>query len=276
MITVSVVIPTYNAAHLLARTLAALQHQTHPHQLTQVIVADDGSDEDPGATVRRWAGELSATVVAQPRRGFRLASARNLAIRAAEGDVIVSLDVDMIPSPRLVAAHVGAVKPKHDLVSIGPRTYIDASHLSPGELARDPMTAQGAARVASASNWFLPQDRRVAELSRLATHPAPYNCIHGCNCAYWRESALRAGLYDEDFNGAWGYEDTEFAFRLFQNGGRFVFTASAVAWHQENSVVAFNERLRGDAVNFELACAKIPGFREFKDRLRRRQRRPWW
>jgi chondroitin synthase len=275
-VSVSIVIPIYNSAPPLAKTLAALQHQTYPGHLTEVVIADDGSDDRPEAVVRRWTAELNAVVVAQQRCGFRLASARNLAIEAAEGDVIVSLDADMVPSPGLVAAHVAAVEPEVSMVSIGPRSYVDASHVSAEDLERDPAAISQARRIASASNWFLADDRRAAELSRLATHPAPYNCMHGCNCAYWRGRAREAGLHDEEFNGTWGYEDTEFAFRLWQKGGRFVFTPSAIAWHQENTLISFDERQHGDAVNFELACEKIPGFRDFKDRLRRRDRRPWW
>ena len=36
--------------------------------------------------------------------------------------------------------------------------------------------------------------------------------------AYWRDDALNVGLWDEDFNGNYGYEDIEFGQRLFENG----------------------------------------------------------
>ena len=48
---VSVVIPVYNRTDLLSRSLAGLCAQTYPGDLFDVIVADDGSEED---VTPRW------------------------------------------------------------------------------------------------------------------------------------------------------------------------------------------------------------------------------
>ncbi len=44
---ISVVIPLYNRRTMLGRTLAMLTHQTYPLDLIEVVIADDGSSDDP-------------------------------------------------------------------------------------------------------------------------------------------------------------------------------------------------------------------------------------
>ena len=44
---VSVVIPVYNRKEKLAKTIAGLTQQTYPLELIEVIIADDGSSDNP-------------------------------------------------------------------------------------------------------------------------------------------------------------------------------------------------------------------------------------
>ena len=44
---VSIIIPVYNRKEKLAKTIAALTHQTYPHELIEIIIADDGSSDNP-------------------------------------------------------------------------------------------------------------------------------------------------------------------------------------------------------------------------------------
>jgi hypothetical protein len=122
----------------------------------------------------------------------------------------------------------------------------------------------------------LPDDRRLLELENLSGHPAPYHLFHGCNAAFGKALAVSAGLLNEEFDGRWGYEDTEFAFRIWRLGGMFRWSLNATALHQENSITSFCQRVFDEKVNFELACLKIPGFKAFKKRLQEHNRIPWW
>jgi GT2 family glycosyltransferase len=90
---VSVIIPAYNAATTLERTLRSALDQTYPR--IEVIVVDDGSLDD----TLRLATELSVadarvTVHTQPNAG--VAKARNKAIELAKGEYIAALDADDI------------------------------------------------------------------------------------------------------------------------------------------------------------------------------------
>jgi glycosyltransferase involved in cell wall biosynthesis len=97
----SVVIPARNAGRSLPRVLAALASQ-EPAPL-EVIVVDDAST-DATAAVARDAG---ARVVATEGRRFA-GGARNTGWRAAQGDLVVFLDADAVPTPGWAAALVSA------------------------------------------------------------------------------------------------------------------------------------------------------------------------
>jgi GT2 family glycosyltransferase len=88
---VSVVIPTYNRARLLPVAVQSALGQTHPD--VEVLVADDGSTDGTRELVAgTWAGDARVRYLHQPNAG--VAAARNLALRAAQGDFVALLDSD--------------------------------------------------------------------------------------------------------------------------------------------------------------------------------------
>lgn len=85
---VSVIIPTYNRAGTIVRTVESVLAQTVPP--SEVIVVDDGSTDDTAATLDRFLGRIR--ILRQANQGA--SAARNTGIRAAEGDLIAFLDSD--------------------------------------------------------------------------------------------------------------------------------------------------------------------------------------
>jgi glycosyltransferase involved in cell wall biosynthesis len=97
-VSVSVVIPAYNAVNTLADTLEAIVRQSYPPR--EVIVVDDGSSDGTAETVHAFAHRRPGC----PLRYFRQAhlgtgAARNRGWRAAGGDVVAFTDADAIPLP---------------------------------------------------------------------------------------------------------------------------------------------------------------------------------
>lgn len=85
---VSVVIPTFNRAHLLRRALDSVLGQTHPpHEL---IVVDDGSTDETASLIRHRYPNVS--YLYQSNSG--VSSARNRGIKEATGRWIALLDSD--------------------------------------------------------------------------------------------------------------------------------------------------------------------------------------
>jgi glycosyltransferase involved in cell wall biosynthesis len=90
-ITVSVIVPAYNASATIGQTLAALVKQ-NCFQPYEVIVVDDGSNDSTGAIVASFAG---VKYVLQDNAGP--AAARNHGARRAAGEFLAFTDSDCIP-----------------------------------------------------------------------------------------------------------------------------------------------------------------------------------
>jgi hypothetical protein len=90
---ISVIIPTHNRSHLLARALASLPQG--PDGLLEVIVVDDGSTDDTGSIVRNSGRKMTFLRQAQAGPG----AARNLGLEAASGEYVAFLDSDDVWLP---------------------------------------------------------------------------------------------------------------------------------------------------------------------------------
>jgi hypothetical protein len=108
------------------------------------------------------------------------------------------------------------------------------------------------------------KDKRIPELKELKIHQFPSNCFHGGNVAYWREDALDVGLWDETFNGSYGYEDIDFGQRLFEKDTKLVFEGYVTTYHQESNFVSRNERLNGLSMNRTKLYERYPALERFR------------
>ncbi|MFH1568847.1 MAG: tetratricopeptide repeat protein [Gemmatimonadota bacterium] len=100
---ITVVIPTYNQSGRLRLGLAALGGQTFGRQRYEVLVIDDGCEDDTVDTVLQVAagGAMDLRLLANRANRGRNA-ARNLGISQAKGELIVFLDGDALPAPDLL------------------------------------------------------------------------------------------------------------------------------------------------------------------------------
>lgn len=264
----SVIVPVYNRRPILERTLAALCSQDYPRALFEVIVADDGSSDRPEELVAAYGDSLDLRIVRQADDGFRVAAVRNLAIAAARGDVIVSLDCDMLPMRGWLRAMLA---PFHvydgPLCIIGARRNVDTSALDAATIRRDVDSVARLRRVpapAAVRVWWAPAlDWRVPNYWRsrmLRTHHAPFTLAAGGNLAYRKRDAEAAGLHDESF-GHWGGEDDEFAYRLARQGAYFIPERRAIAYHQAHEVKVPREEHRRQTR--QLLGRKVPQYRRF-------------
>jgi glycosyltransferase involved in cell wall biosynthesis len=88
---VSVVVPTFNRAHVLPRAIASALAQTH--QNVQVVIADDGSTDGTRELVTRlWANEPRVEYHYQDNNG--VSAARNLGFAHSRGEFVALLDSD--------------------------------------------------------------------------------------------------------------------------------------------------------------------------------------
>jgi glycosyltransferase involved in cell wall biosynthesis len=96
MISISVIIPAYNAESFIAETLNSVLTQTHRD--LEVIVIDDGSTDQTPKIIEKIARE-DARVCLVLQQNAGVAAARNAGIRVAKGEWLAFLDADDIWHP---------------------------------------------------------------------------------------------------------------------------------------------------------------------------------
>lgn len=87
---VSIVLPTYNSAKTLARTIESLLAQTYPH--IEIIIIDDGSTDNTGDVVAPFLSGDKIRYITQPNSGVIFSL--NRAISLAKGHLIARADAD--------------------------------------------------------------------------------------------------------------------------------------------------------------------------------------
>jgi glycosyltransferase involved in cell wall biosynthesis/peptidoglycan/xylan/chitin deacetylase (PgdA/CDA1 family) len=205
----SIVIPTHNRGDvLLPRTLPAIFEQDFPADEYEAIVVVDGSTDSTAEALRRLQPPCTLRVIEQPKRGP--SAARNKGIRAANGDLLLFLDDDVICGPRLLQRHV-------------------AAHTAPG-----PAVVYGRIFVASGT------PASVYKCAVESWYQKYYGLLDSQNGLKWpgddylisnssvpRAALLACGGFDEDMPAK---EDYELGLRLWKAGVRFQYLPQAVAY----------------------------------------------
>lgn len=255
---VSVVIPHHNTHEFLSRCIAGLSAQTYPRSLLEVVISDDGSDRVPFKSELALADSLDLRIIAQSRCGRRTAAARNRAIEAATREVIICIDADIIPVEQFIEAHMRYYHVARQIATVGPRKFIDVTGIDPNSVPKELPGLRHRPDVCSVSNHGYPLDGRIPFFERFQHERSPYWFYYSCNIGFWREDALRIGMFDPRFDGHWGYEDIDYGYRLFLNGNVIVYVPDAVALHQENQATSAKQREDDGEVNLARLIAKWP------------------
>ncbi len=104
---VSVVVPVYNGAEVIADTLRSVLSQSYLN--LEVIVVDDGSTDGTAQLIRTdFGGDSRLRLVTQQNRG--VAAARNTGLAEANGPLIAFVDADDVWRPEKVAKQVALIE----------------------------------------------------------------------------------------------------------------------------------------------------------------------
>lgn len=230
--TASVLLCTRDRPEQLRTALAALAGEA-----LDVVVVDNSAD----AAVSRQAAAAHprAVVVHEPRPG--LSRARNAGLAACTGDVVVTIDDDVLVQPGwasallapfadpAVAAVTGAVLPAR-LDTIAAQSFEDYGGLH-----------RGPTRRMFTSAW-LRQGRGPA---------ATWEIGATANAAFRRAALQQVGPFNERLGPGTPTgvgEDTEMFYRLLKAGHRIAYEPTAVVLHQHRETLdALSEQLRAYA-----------------------------
>lgn len=101
---VSVVVPAYSEEKVIVRTVQSLLAQEYPGTL-EIIVVDDGSpDRTADVVTAAFENNPSIRVLRKPNGGK--ASALNVGVREATGEIVVAVDADTLLAPGAIEALV--------------------------------------------------------------------------------------------------------------------------------------------------------------------------
>lgn len=214
---VSVIVVHFEQQAELDRTLAALARQTHPTELLEVIVVDDGSRVAPRVPD-------GVHLLVQDDLGFRAGAARNLGARAATGDVLCFLDADTSPEPEYVTRMAALPSLLPEAVVAGHRKHSDFT----GVDATAAVEVAGPEHELEEPAWLADAYRDSRNL--LDADDRSYRFVIGAvfSCTRWFFD--QTGGFDEDFLG-YGGEDWDWAHRTWLAGALLAYEPAAVAWH---------------------------------------------
>jgi GT2 family glycosyltransferase len=253
---ITVVIPVCDRVELLILSLRALERQRVKR--FEVIVVDNGSTPPIDRFALDQTTSYPLQVLSLPDRHAR-ASARNLGIEVAQGDLVLFLDADILAPPDLLYHHIRAHRRYgKKCVVVGRRLHL--SHENISLLA--PITYPDMEDFAVLERVAV-DDHRDTYLRSidwdLDKSDGPWRAAFTCNLSMSRDLVHSCGAFDVEFDGAYGYEDVDLAYRLYTGGARFILQREAYAFHIDHQPLSGmeyeNEKLR----NLELFRTKHPG-----------------
>lgn len=195
-IEISIILPTYNRGPILEKALARLVAQTVDRCNYEIIVADDGSQDNTPEVVA--AAALKADV-----RHLRFESRcglpriRNEAIRQAKGRYLLFTDSDVLVRPDFVEAH------------------LKAHRQHPGAIINGVLV-----------NIACPEEAgKPRSLWDINCNP-----FDTANASCSAEAVVAVGGFEENF-AAYGWQDVELGYRLQKYGLKNYRCRQALAYH---------------------------------------------
>ena len=222
MISASVIIPFYNNVSFLKLVLAGYRRQS----LTdfEVIIADDGSNEESVAAVKDLMDAYPFKIKHQwhDDDGFRKTIMLNRCIMAASADILIFNDGDCIPHQHFVKEHISSTKP--GTCSTGRRVNLSKTlsnqltteRIEQGILDRSHLHFIWAELTRSGDNARQAFYLKTPTLRRWR-NKTPKGLL-GSNMSIHKQDLLNINGFDERYRQPGIGEDTDIDFRLQLNG----------------------------------------------------------
>ncbi len=220
----SVIIPTYNRAPVLAKTLRALAGQSlcapglARNLGYEVIVVDDGSRDSTRSVVEEQKRSFPVDLTYHYQKNRKQGAARNRGADHARGSFLLFLGDDIVPQADFLARHWEARQTRGEtgedskVVVIGYTTWGEGLKVTPFM------------KYIGEQGWqfgfSLIKDPEAV----------PFNFFYTSNLSIGRRLFLDSGGFDEKFQ-EYGWEDIELSLRLCNSGTRLVYQKLAVGLH---------------------------------------------
>jgi len=196
-VNVAAIVPVYNGAATIEGCLRSLDRQTLAPDRYEVVVVDDGSTDDSGGIVERFATAARARI-----RLVRLgvnrgpAAARNAGVAAAGADVLAFTDADCEVATDWLERALERLAAEPEAAAVEGRT----------DPKGEPSTLTHQMRNEAGGLWMT------------------------CNMVYRREPLAEAGGFDERFKLAW-LEDSDLALAVQEAGHTIAWDPDVIVHH---------------------------------------------
>ncbi len=208
--TAAVIIPTYNGAQRISRTLSALSEQSYAD--FELIIVNDGSTDDTVNVVAEIEMLPKPVVITQANKGR--AGARNAALQATSAELLIFFDDDMVPEKDAVSKHIA----HHESYPMTALTAIQRAN--PAEAHTDFLHFTAFRN----EQWMKGLGEELKQMN------ASNLFFTSAHCSMPRKLLEEVGGFDESLTDA---EDFELATRVLERGYDVYFSPEILAWHND-------------------------------------------
>jgi GT2 family glycosyltransferase len=211
----SIILATYNRRDDLLTLLRSLAEQIFDHSAMEVVIVDDGSQDDTKESVGAIRSELPYAVIYHRQENSGPGVARTRGMELATGDMFLFIDTDCTVSPGYLSG------------------IID-------EYRREPFDAFGGPDTAGTS--FSAWDKAVSFTLTSFLTTGGLRGSSGTKLARYYPRSFNMGLKRGVFEKIGGFgsifqygEDIEYSHRILKSGAKVRFLPEAVVYHKRRS-----------------------------------------
>ena len=207
---ISVIVPVYNVEDYLDQCMESIVGQTYPH--LEILMVDDGSTDNSGALCDQWAERDQRIRVIHQENGG-LSAARNTALDAMSGELVIMVDSDDVLHPDAVSILLQAIQAHHADVAIGSFVVFDGKD----------------------ANWpTITSEKTVRHYDSQAALKAIYYQDKLTNSSCWR--LFKASLFDDvRYPVGKYYEDLAIVYPLYKKCSLVVGIDDAVYGYRQRN-----------------------------------------
>jgi GT2 family glycosyltransferase len=224
---VTFVVPTFNRARDLPRTLGAIAAQTWGAERMRIVVVDNASTDDTPAVLAGLAARLPVTLQHIRKKPEGPAAARNLGLRLAEGEFVAFVDSDVALRPGWTEATVAAMRADPRLALVG------------GKVVFGHDTAVLNCFGGAISRFGLAWDLAEGDAADSVGAPRAVLWMNNSATLARREPVLAADGFDDTF--FYGYEEADLGLRLALAGWRACVVPEAEAVHHVGTEIGMSD-----------------------------------
>lgn len=232
----TLIIPTFNRSALLETTLCSALRQSVDQNVFEVIVVDDGSEDNTAEMVLTYSSKLNIRYVYQENKGRRVSLARNTGIELALGEICLFLDSGMLMASDFIAEHIKLHQESTTpVIQLGYIYGFSSDNFGIDQLKPLIHFDDVDRSISYFKEHQIFIDHREPFYLKyrydLSLLPAPWVFFWSGNVSVKKSELIAVGMFDINFDPNWGMEDIDLGYRLFKVGIKTIVNRNAGAIH---------------------------------------------